>query len=158
MKTLDERLKRISDAADRAKREEKEKADAFTEKVKATRKAIKDLAPRVRDIIDVATQMHNHGISIGKFVSNGIYHTLGLMVEYGTGYPERKPLGIGIEGGGYAGCDFVVGREGYLIGPQQTKDGYYYDVNTEESLAKGERFLKEFDHFEQTFYEYVDSL
>ena len=33
-----------------------------------------------------------------------------------------------------------------------------FKYTDEEYVAKGERFLKEFDHFEQTFYEYVDSL
>lgn len=133
--------------------------DAKTAKEKETKNnhlrkllsQIKSISSRIDDLLEIAEALSLNNFELGRkneFRASGMNHNLGFYVE-----PPKNdykiPLGIGIEGGGYDGLDFVVGYGGELA-----KD----IPNYEDKVNKCERFLKYFDEFEMNFYAYVDSL
>ena len=107
----------------------------------------------------VADAVQRNGFTLGKikgyiaphpeFISDGIDHKFGFITS-GNQYfnPYNLPLlGIGREGGGACGPDFIVTEHGIKA--------FYDNVSFDRFL---ETFDEKFNDFECRFYEYVDSL
>jgi len=128
---------------------------------------IKALAPRIKTLVEIAKALIQNNIPLGNkkldtigykedLVSDGWYHTLGFFYKYESG--KRHFLGIGIEGGGYAGLDMAVDENGDMV---KRIDPYYQSYQYDgyrDYCNKCEQFLTGFDAFEQRVNEYVDNL
>lgn len=119
--------------------------------------AVKNLAPRISDMLDIAQHLYKNGISIGpkrslhgrphsdEFVSSWWLHNLGFCYDSSIRPRVEYPLWIGFINGGACGEDMCVDRDGNVVkGRQKYKDML--------------NMLKHFDAFEQRFYEYIESL
>lgn len=128
------------------------------------------LQPRISDLIDIAIELLNNKLPLGKrkenicgfyddeFETNGITHQLGFFFEWENGKSFFK--GIGIKGGGCCGNDLLVDRYGTIVkNPIKacfalwTYENAYYDY-----CKKCSRFLERFDAFEERVYDYVNNL
>lgn len=127
---------------------------------------IKNLAPRISELIGVAQEMHMNNIPLGKIVqrrgfyepefeAEGIYHKLGFYTRGGC-----IPSTLAIIGGGCDGYDMQVDGEGEIcVNPLLKRVGTWGEAQaTNDFFDKCRRFLAEFDEFETKVYEYVDSL
>ena len=141
----------------------KNQSDVFNE----YQKQIKALAPRIKDMLDIAREMWLKRIPIGdkepciigclsSLFTDGIDHRLGFFanrsrewraLDLRTAYPYN----FGIEGGGYAGCGLEIDEDGNVI---RGGVGKWY----EPQLGKIRSLLTNFDKFEQSFYNYINSL
>ena len=138
MNTTAERLNKIASVAENAKKIEK---PSFADHI-AT------YADRIRTIIEVGSALVRNKMPLGKndcFQSSDWDHRFGFIV---TGNRLFNPnnwriVGIGRVGGGWAGNDFFINFKGEVI---------EYD-----GLCTCESWTKEFEKFEEAFYNYVDN-
>lgn len=149
-----ERINRVANERDAEKTRKNE--EEFRRRL-AIVNAVKELAPRISDMLDIAQHLYKNGISIGpkrslhgcphsdEFVSSWWWHNLGFCYDSSMRPREEYPLWIGFINGGACGEDMCVDRHGSVVkGRQKYMDMQY--------------MLKHFDAFEQKFYEYVESL
>ena len=159
------KLERLQNIANyRSKLDERGKIQKESESLKKANylNSIKELQPRVKDLLDVAIELDKQGFKLGdmigygssatpKFVSDGIAHRFGFLVEnnpYGGGL-NLKPFAIGIKGGGCNGANHAINKDAdfieYYFNDCVYREGYQY-------------FIDKFNKLEKDFYEYVDKL
>lgn len=120
--------------------------------------------PRIQTLLETANEAIKCGIPLYRssdskefnFISDGITHKVGL-------YPGHKPTvefrdikefkWVGIRNGGASGSiDFVTNGE-TIYGSEESTHRVVWP------RAKDmERFIREFDQFEQDFYSYIDKI
>jgi hypothetical protein len=123
-------------------------ADPKTNEKQALIDHIATYAERIKAIIEVGSALVRNKMPLGEkdcFQSSGWDHRFGFIV---TGDRRLNPnnwriVGIGREGGGWAGNNFVVNFMAEVI--------EYEDIYTCES------WTEEFEKFEEAFYNYVDN-
>lgn len=143
---------------EKAREEERQfKCEELTEKIRV-------LKPRIKELIEVGNACLVNGIEIdkygkrfysdydsyekGTFVTNGISHRLGFVIQRGQAIFE-----IGFNAGGACGqWDFRTdGNKVYDV-HEKTKE------HREASLEHMQTFINKFDEFEMAFYRYVDGI
>lgn len=167
-----EMMAKIANARTERENAQIAKANYIENKVAYYRAKIKALAPRIKDLLDVAREMQRNGIDLGEndapshacskmpeFETEWWWHRLGFFCEDRNCRPVRRKLayGIGFMGGGYDGRDFIVYPDG------EVDFGFDKWNCTAEHIeyrlrSKAASFLEEFDDFEKRFYAYVESL
>ena len=116
MKTSD-RLNKIASVAENA---EIAKGIAKQNEKQALIDLIATYAERIKSLIEVGSKLVENKMPLGKndcFQSSGWDHRFGFMVEGSLILnPDAwKIIGIGREGGGWAGNDFLVNSDGEVI-------------------------------------------
>lgn len=164
---LNDRLNKI--AQKRAELDKKEQ-DERTRKVNTIQyynRAIKELAPRIDVLLDIAKSLLENNIPIGKrvkafigydeeLVTEGINHKLGFYFTYKDRH--RCLVGIGIAGGGCCGHDLAVNAFGNMVvSIDPNYNSYQYDGYS-DFCCKCKQFLNDFDDFEKRVFQYVDNL
>jgi hypothetical protein len=147
MKTSD-RLNKIASVAENVENAAIAKEIAKQNEKQALIDLIATYADRIKAIIEVGSKLVENKMPLGKkncFQSNGLDHRFGFMVEGSLILnPDAwKIIGIGREGGGWAGNDFLVNSAGEVI-------EYSHIYNCESWTEK-------FEQFEKDFYNYVDN-
>ena len=147
MNTSD-RLNKIASVASVAENAEIAKEIAEQNEKQALIDLIATYADRIKAIIEVGSKLVENKMPLGKqncFQSNGLDHRFGFMVEGSRILnPDAwKIIGIGREGGGWAGNDFLVNSDGEVIEYSQ--------------IYNCESWTAEFEKFEEGFYNYVDN-
>lgn len=152
------------------KEEEKRVANIKKKEVIAEyKRQIKEYAQRISDILEVAEYMVEHKIPIGKggelwrWSSIGIGHmpwelnnpllTDGMRHNVGIYHEKGHILGIGKQGGGWEGANFIVNKEGDIITIIDTDS----DIKFQGFCRKADEFIAEFDKFASAFWEYVQN-
>lgn len=147
MNTTD-RLNKIASLAENAENAKNAKEIAEQNEKQALIDLIATYAERIKAIIEVGSALVENKMPLGEnncFQSNGLDHRFGFMVE-GCRIlnPDKwKIIGIGREGGGWAGNDFLVNSDGEVV--------EYAHIYTCES------WREKFEQFEEAFYNYVDN-
>lgn len=159
MNTLD-RLNNINDFVECKETERKKKAEKENLEIKKLINEIKELQPRINDLLIVGNAcLFNkiplkgtgfgckEGYDTHQFITNGWSHLLGFVDK--SIAPQKLPfMYLGIQGGGFYTYDLKTdGRTVYVSG----SDG-------RDKIHVLNRFIKEFDKFEKEFYAYVDSV
>ena len=147
MNTSD-RLNKIASLAENAENAKNAKEIAEQNEKQALIAHIATYADRIKAIIEVGSKLVESKMPLGKqncLQSNGWDHRFGFMVEGSLILnPDNwKIIGIGREGGGWAGNDFLVNSDGEVI-------EYSHIYNCESWTEK-------FEQFEKDFYNYVDN-
>ena len=143
MNTSD-RLNKIASVADNANSKEVEAQN----KKQALIDHIATYADRIKAIIEVGSALVRNKMPLGendRFQSNGWDHRFGFMVDGSRLFsPDRwKIVGIGREGGGWAGNNFTVIFTGEVV--------------EYENIYTCEEWTRDFEAFEEAFYNYVDN-
>lgn len=143
-----ERLNKIASVAENVENAATAKEIAKQNEKQALIDLIASYAERIKALIQVGSALVRNKMPLGDsdcFQASGLDHRFGFMVEGSRILsPDKwKIIGIGREGGGWAGNDFLVNFEGEVI--------EYADIYTCESWAK------KFEEFEEEFYNYVDN-
>lgn len=146
MNTTD-RLNKITSVAENVENAKIAKEIAEAKEKQALIDLIATYADRIKALIEVGSALVKNQIPLGKqscFESGFINHRFGFMVEGCRFHPDVwKIIGIGREGGGWAGNDFLVNSDGEVV--------EYEHIYTCES------WTEEFEKFEKAFYNYVDN-
>lgn len=158
-------LKGIKEFAENRQTSEMDEAERQRRELDDYAKTIRDLAPRIKDLLEVAQAMHENRVYIGtpkrgmigaysEFVTDGIRHYLGFYVDMKRSFESMNdaagfPYAFGIEGGGCDGKSLEVNERGEIV------RGFVYEFNTIDKMKK---FIKGFPDFEKRFYAYVESL
>lgn len=147
MNTTD-RLNKIASVAENVENAEIAKEIAKQNEKQALIDHIATYAERIKAIIEVGSKLVENKMPLGKkncFQSNGLDHRFGFMVEGSLILnPDAwKIIGIGREGGGWAGNDFLVNSDGEVIEYSQ--------------IYNCESWTEKFEQFEKDFYNYVDN-
>ena len=105
-------------------------------------------ADRIKAIIEVGSALVRNKMPLGendRFQSNGWDHRFGFMVDGSRLFSpsQWKIVGIGREGGGWAGNNFTVNFEGEVV--------------EYENIYTCEEWTRDFEAFEEAFYNYVDN-
>jgi hypothetical protein len=147
MKTSD-RLNKIASVAENV-----ENAKILEDIAKANEKQalinlIASYAERIKALIEVGSALVKNKMPLGDsdcFQASGLDHRFGFMVEGSLILnPDAwKIIGIGREGGGWAGNDFLVNSDGEVIEYSQ--------------IYNCESWTEKFEEFEEAFYNYVDN-
>ena len=143
-----ERLNKIASLAENAENAKNAKEIAEQNEKQALIAHIATYADRIKAIIEVGSKLVENKMPLGKndrFESNGWDHRFGFMVEGSLILnPDNwKIIGIGREGGGWAGNDFLVNSDGEVVEYSQ--------------IYNCESWTEEFEAFEEAFYNYVDN-
>ena len=143
MNTSD-RLNKIASVADNANAKEVEAQN----KKQALIDHIATYTDRIKAIIEVGSKLVENKMPLGKndrFQSNGWDHRFGFMVDGSRLFSpsQWKIVGIGREGGGWAGNNFTVNFEGEVV--------------EYENIYTCERWTEDFEAFEEAFYNYIDN-
>lgn len=152
------RISKIENFAKKREEDKMAKEIAMKNIIESYKEKIKELRPRINELVEVVNACVEHNIPIeGKafggresyethqFVSNSWSHLCGFIKEYDN--VNRYPLPItkvGIIGGG--ACNFNLKTDGETI-----------DVSGDELFVL-KRFLESFDTFETEFYKYIDEV
>ena len=147
MNTTD-RLNKIASVAENVENAAITKEIAKQNEKQALIDLIATYAERIKAIIEVGSKLVENKMPLGKkncFQSNGLDHRFGFMVEGSRILnPDAwKIIGIGREGGGWAGNDFLVNSDGEVIEYSQ--------------IYNCESWTEAFEKFEEGFYNYVDN-
>lgn len=157
MNTLD-RLNNINDFVECKETERKKKAEKENLEIKKLINQIKELQPRISDLLIVGNAcLVNHiplkgtgfgckqGYDTHQFITNGWSHLLGFVDK--SIAPQKLPfMYLGIQGGGFYTYDLET--DGYIV--------YVSGRDRRDKIHVLNRFIKEFDGFEKEFYAYVD--
>lgn len=162
-------LERINKVAERRDTEAKRKADDAHAQLMKKVNAIKALAPRIANMLDIAQSLWENKIRIGKpitealgmtrsdLTTDGINHTMGFYTDRKKVWGEHwlstecgYPYAFGIEGGGYSGYGLEIDRNGNIVRGMPNRYGTAED--------KMQWVIDHFDEFERKFYAYVESL
>lgn len=166
--TLEERLGKIANKgaqmiADANAEEERKK-----EIIKKYEQDIKALAPRIKQLMEIAVALLKNNIPLGKrgttitgsyddaFETDGIHHGLGFFFRYERGY--KYLVGIGIKGGGCCGKDLAVNKDGDMVVKIDPHYHSYMYFGFNDYCNKCKTFLQKFDDFEKNVNDYVDNL
>lgn len=158
---MSKRLEKIKAYKNHIDMLEKERIDAVKIKYDLLIDKVRALKPRISELIETANECLEYGIEINKyainrncysyvqgtFVSNGMYHRVGFILNSG----HISYVGI-INGGACGIYDFVTDGEKIAYVRQNSNDTRVPGI---EDL---EKFVNGFDEFEKQFYSYIDSL
>lgn len=155
-----ERLNNIDSFVEKKEVEKMTKAENESLEIKRLVDEIKELQPRINDLLIVGNAcLFNkiplkgtgfgckEGYDTHQFITNGWSHLLGFVDK--SIAPQKLPfMYLGIQGGGFYTYDLETnGNIVYVSG----RDG-------RDKIHVLNRFIKEFDKFEKEFYAYVDSV
>lgn len=155
---VQERLNNIDSFVEKKEVEKMTKAENERLEIKRLINEIKELQPRINDLLIVGNAcLFNkiplkgtgfgckEGYDTHQFITNGWSHLLGFVDK--SIAPQKLPfMYLGIQGGGFYTYDLETdGRTVYVSG----RDG-------RDKIYVLNRFVKEFDKFEKEFYAYVD--
>ena len=163
--TLQDRLNKIQQVGEDRVNAEVQKQNAEEEKREQLFNQIKELAPRIKELVTLANACKNNGVHLtdcvelnqydkdSYFFTDGWNHHVGFYCEPLISY-------IGIENGGACGAYHLkVDTSGEV---KVTMDrGYYLTVTANKkdiSTRTLERFVNEFSNFESRFLNWVDNL
>lgn len=120
--------------------------------------------PKVTELLTLARALFDAKIPIGNLrraplmgydsdlVSDGIHHAFGFVTDWHKGRWQHfndgavYPIGIGWEGGGYAGYSFIVTETGFR------------EKHPLPTVADMKIFLQRIDEFEQRVHQYIENL
>lgn len=147
MNTAD-RLNKIASVAENVENAKNAEKVAEQNKKQALIDHIATYAERIKAIIEVGSKLVENKMPLGEndlFQSNGWDHRFGFMVVGSRLFSPNKwkIVGIGSEGGGYAGEDLTVNENGEVV----SYSGRY----------NCESWTDDFEEFEEEFYNYVDN-
>jgi hypothetical protein len=147
MNTTD-RLNKIASLAENAENAKNAKEIAEQNEKQALIAHIATYADRIKAIIEVGSKLVESKLPLGKqscFESDGWNHRFGFVTEGSRILsPDNwKIIGIGREGGGWAGNDFLVNSDGEVVEYSQ--------------IYNCESWTEKFEQFEKDFYDYVDN-
>lgn len=158
-------LKGIKEFAENRRASEINETERKMAELDSYAKKIGALAPRIKDLLEVAQALHENRTYIGKpkcgmigsyseFVTDGIRHYLGFYVDMKKSFEPMNtaagyPYAFGIKGGGCDGKDLEVNERGEIV------RGFACEFSTFDKMKK---LIKGFDNFEARFYAYVGSL
>ena len=147
MNTAD-RLNKIASVVENAENAKNAKKIAEQNEKQALIAHIATYADRIKAIIEVGSALVKSKLPLGKhncLQSDGWDHRFGFMVEGSLilNPDDWKIIGIGREGGGWAGNDFLVNSDGEVV--------EYAHIFTCES------WTEKFEQFEKNFYNYIDN-
>lgn len=142
------------EAIEKAKMREERMYDNYQAEFSKLGERINTLITLGRTLLElgmpIGEKYYEHGFYYDKFVTDGIHHNIGFVINH------RILEGIGIEGGGCCGGDICVGADGNIIRglPFKYRDG---------SCVKGEhlkmkRLLDGFCEFERNVINYIENL
>jgi hypothetical protein len=155
-----ERVNNIDSFVEKKGREKMTKAENERLEIKRLVDEIKELQPRINDLLIVGNAcLFNkiplkgtgfgckEGYDTHQFITNVWSHLLGFVDK--SIAPQKLPfMYLGIQGGGFYTYNLKTdGRTVYVSG----SDG-------RDKIHVLNRFVKEFDRFEKEFYAYVDSV
>ena len=165
--SLSDRLGKIANKRAELDRQEQDERTKKEQTIQNYARAIKALAPRIDELLEIAKSLVENKISVGRkvkgfigydeeLVAEGIDHKLGFYFAYKRG--DRCLVGIGIVGGGCCGRDLAVNALGNMvveINPYYSSYLYngYFDY-----CQKCKQFLNDFDDFERRVNAYIDNL
>ena len=147
MNTTD-RLNKIASVAENVENAENAKEIAKQNEKQAVINLIASYAERIKALIEVGSALVKNKMPLGDsdcFQASGLDHRFGFMVEGSLilNPDDWKIIGIGREGGGWAGNDFLVNSDGEVV--------EYAHIFTCES------WTEKFEQFEKNFYNYIDN-
>ena len=132
---------------------------------------IKDLGPRVKELIEVANACLENGVEINKqgktdspyhdewnnatFCTNCITHKVGFVWQYKDHKFINRIEAMGVDGGGANGEHYLRTDGEYVVSRGSRSYEASYKEPDEYQL---ETFVEGFDEFESAFYKYVDNL
>lgn len=161
---MNNRIEKIRNFATERDRKIEDAKVARDNHINAMLATVKSFAPRMEELMTIATELCLNNIPLGKDggylelssenVSNAWSHKTGFIVI------GNRLLGFGIVGGGVCGRNLMFNRAGMpsalsCSGRYPGVDGEPFD---DEDVRHLERFVREFDAFEKRFYDYVDNL
>lgn len=161
--TKEEMMAKIASARETANKEAEDKRNNLLTEMAKARDAFRALAPRIKQLIEVAQEMQRNGFTLGQmkgyptafpeFETDWWYHKLGFFCVNNHVQPIKRTLAyaIGCMGGGACGNDLVIDKNGEVVSGIWESEGKweYYKVH---------EVLSGFDDFERRFYAYVESL
>jgi hypothetical protein len=164
------RIEKIREKRQQLDEAARREADDRNCKINKMIEAVKSLAPRISELMEVAQEMINQGINFPTygngsfvyehFVTDGVNHKLGFVFN-GSRRDRTAVKGIGIRGGGCDGHSLMVDKNG-LITVNPLDEGIEYPWMREHAdwvfFDKTKRFLEAFDKFESDFYDFIDNL
>ena len=156
--STEERLKRIAQAKVNRENLERNAAEEKAKRHEQMRAFFLQYSERINELLIVAREVQRNGFLLGEkprwdtspeFVSNGITHRFGFVTN---GNPFLQPynlnlLGIGCEGGGACGPNFII-----------TPNGAHEVYDSRSFVDFMNRFDATLADFEKRFYAYVDAL
>lgn len=160
-----EKIRAKRQALDAQAKSEQERKE---QNVKFYTNQLKNLAPRINELMSLARELLKNDIPLGKrikdivykdeFVTEGIYHKLGFYIKYENGFSYL--IGVGIKGGGCRGNDLAVDSNGTIIeNPLDERSIRWHDDSAYvDFCGKCREFLGGFDEFEKKVFDYVDNL
>lgn len=173
MSTTAELMKKLIETkAELDKQTKEEKIAKLVEERDALIEGIADYVDRINDLIDVANVALKNGIDInhkgwgghegydtGMFFTNSWSHLLGFVRKTPLYKGVETITAIGIEAGGACGnTDLIIDTFGNVYGESSHRDyktdKIVHDV-VEPPLKYLQRFHKEFNEFEKSFYDYI---
>lgn len=174
--TLEERLKGIKKEKELLKEEEAVKHDKEELEYLESLNKLDALSQRIKDILKIANACIDNEIDlpypaskygyhqddclytekISGFISNGWSHWVGFMRRNKKAYFQY----LGFYCGGACGCyDFYTnGNEAFDFYENNNINNVQQHQKERPSKKHIDRFVKEFPHFEECFYKWVDSL
>lgn len=143
-----ERLNKIASVAENVENAKIAKEIAKQNEKQALIDLIATHADRIKAIIEVGSKLVENKMPLGEndcFQTSGWDHRFGFVVVGSRLFSPStwKIIGIGSEGGGYAGEDLTVNGNGEVV---SYSDRY-----------NCERWTEKFEQFEKDFYDYVDN-
>ena len=156
-----ERLAKLNSFISNREVAEKNKAEKIELDIQEKLVILDSYADRIKEIVEVAKFCLDHKIEIGQeidlspnakkpndFLADSWFHTIGIICKHPI-YNVYEPIGIGVrEGGANGDTDLIVTERG--VTSYNTSYGHFkYDY---------EKFVKNFDEFEERFFKYIDSL
>lgn len=153
-----ERLNNIDSFVEKNRKKKMTKAENESLEIKRLVDKIKELQPRINDLLIVGNAcLFNkipltgtgfgckEGYDTHQFITNGWSHLLGF-VDNSIAHQKLPFMYLGIQGGGFYTYDLKT--DGHTV--------YVSGSDGRDKIHVLNRFIKEFDKFEKEFYAYVD--
>lgn len=121
-------------------------------------------ADRIKEVVEVAKFCLDHEIEIGQglrgmnfststkhpndFFADSWFHFIGIICNHPS-YSVYEPIGVGVREGGANGDTDLIVTESGVVSYNKVYGHFNYDY---------EKFVKNFDEFEERFFKYIDSL
>lgn len=161
--TKEEMMAKIANAREKADKEAEDERNNLLAKMADVRDSFRALAPRIKQLLDVAKEMQRNGFTLGQmkgyptafpeFETDWWNHKLGFFCTDNDVRPRRRKnaYAIGCMGGGACGEDLKIDENGEVVsGIWESRGKWkYHEI---------QYVLREFNDFERRFYDYVESL
>ena len=169
---FEERMAKIKAHAVAEENKKRSIAEAEERHHEELKESIKAMAPRIANLLDLANACVKNGVepykaesgvtvgsTTNRLEADGFFHWLGFNCYFNhtmRSKEEITELAI-INGGACGNTDLRVGRNGIAKG--YIEKSYYHDGGyTEPRTRDMEKFLKQFDEFEEMVLNFVDNL